>query len=85
MQVNDSDDEEEVVDADKLTLSRLRLALKYEQKQVRPPEILLVCSSKGYDQKQVRPPGSCWSALQMFMNRNRYVHLILAGLLFRSL
>ena len=60
MQVNDSDDEEEVVDADKLTLSRLRLALKYEQKQVRAPGllftsmnrntwILLVCASKGYE------------------------------------
>ena len=35
-QVNDSDDEEEEVDANKLTLSRLKLAIKYEQKQVRP-------------------------------------------------
>jgi hypothetical protein len=31
--VNDSDDEEDI-DTDKLTLSRLKLAIKYEQKQV---------------------------------------------------
>ncbi len=40
----DSDDEEEdeEIDPDKLTLDRLKLALKYEQKQVRATKILVI-------------------------------------------
>ena len=83
MQVNDSDDEEEVVDADKLTLSRLRLALKYEQKQVRPPDSCWTALQKFMNRNSyvhLDLAGLFFTSL----NRNRYVHPDLAGL-FRCL